>query len=570
MAATTLKPTINFKSSFTTIGAGFTRANKSVGSMRSILLKRTKVKRESIAGKRSLFGKRIENQRRKDEEAVVEASKPTGISRIGNSVLNSGKGLLDRIMDFIGTLLVGWLVNNLPTIMTMAQDLMGRIQRTVDILGNFMKDIGGIFTGTTKVFGAVLTDITTLDFFDTHKRLRTALGDLEDVFGDMGKQFDDGFKTLTTPLGQMAGEQPVPPTGTDYTKPPGAGSMKGGSSEQKVMSFLISSGLTPEQAAGVAGNLKQENSTFNPSTTNRSGAHGIAQWMPPRWSRVSNYIRSIGKDPNSLEGQLYGLVWEAQTNGVWRMIKGASSPQQASDIWQDKFEIPEIPGSAGAIRESKIRGANAAQLYSQYKNYNPGSVISSNTQTGAGGKVIEYITGDRTSPRYSADHAGGNYHDHIAFDSQATRNAAMRFLVGKGWTIGSVETGRHAIGSNHYKHLAFDIPFYPNQSRKGVPDNAKGETALSSRLRADLIAGGFSGPQLGGGSSFVASVASAPPSLPSTKRAPQVMVMDNRPAPQPQPQVASGGGESAPPMIDSENVLNNLMRNYLLLDLAYT
>jgi hypothetical protein len=77
----------------------------------------------------------------------------------------------------------------------------------------------------------------------------------------------------------------------------------------------------------------------------------------------------------------------------------------------------------------------------------------------------------------------------------------------------------------------------------------------------------------GSGSSSAASVASVPsaaPSLPSTARAPQVMVMDDRPAPQSQqPQVASGGG-SAPPMIDSENVLNNLMRNYLLLDLAYT
>ena len=59
--------------------------------------------------------------------------------------------------------------------------------------------------------------------------------------------------------------------------------------------------------------------------------------------------------------------------------------------------------------------------------------------------------------------------------------------------------------------------------------------------------------------------------LPSTRRAPQVMVVDNRPAPQPQQrQVASGGGAPPPPMIDSENVLNNLMRNYLLLDLAYT
>jgi len=75
----------------------------------------------------------------------------------------------------------------------------------------------------------------------------------------------------------------------------------------------------------------------------------------------------------------------------------------------------------------------------------------------------------------------------------------MRFLTGKGWTIGSVDTGKHAAGSYHYSNQAFDIPFYPNQSRKGVSDDAKGETALSSKLRSDLIAGGFNGPQLSGG-----------------------------------------------------------------------
>jgi hypothetical protein len=577
MATTTFKPTINIKSSFTTIGAGFKKANKSVGSMRTILLKKTKVKRDAITGRKSLFGKRIENQRRKDEEAVVEASKPSAIGRIGNSVLNSGKGLFGRIMDFVGTLLIGWLANNLPTIITMAQDLIGRIQRTVSILGNFMRDIGAIFTGSTKVLGAVFTNITSLDFFDSNKKLSTALGELESVFDDMNKQFDDGLKTLTTPLGQMPGEAPVPPTGTDYTQPAGSGSMKGGTNEEKTMSFLISSGLTPEQAAGIAGNIQQE-SGFRPNADNNPGSsteghYGIVQWDKKiRWPRVSAYIKSIGKDPNSLEGQLYGMVWEAQTRGDWKQIKGTKSSGQSASTWLERFEKSgEKPGQRGY----ENRMTNASNLEKKYKNYDPGSVMSSNPKTATGGKVVEYITGDRTSPRYAADHAGRNYHDHIGFDSQKTRDAAMAFLVSKGWTIGSINTGKHVQGSLHYKNLAFDVPFYSgNNTKKRVTDDAKGETKLSSMLRADLISGGFSGPQLGGGSggggTSVASVPPNPPNLPSTARAPQVMIMDDRQAPQPQqPQVASGGG-SAPPMIDSENVLNNLMRNYLLLDLAYT
>ena len=303
MAATTLKPTINIKSSFTTIGAGFTKANKSVGSMKNVLLKKTKVKRDAIAGRKSLFGKRIENQRRKDEEAVIEASKPNTISKIGNSVLNSGKGLLDRIIDFAGTLLVGWLVNNLPTIMTMAQDLIGRIQRTVSILGNFMRDIGAIFTGSTKVFGAVLTNIKTLDFFDSNKRLDKALGELESVFGDMNKQFDDGLKTLTTPLGQMPGEQPVAPTGTQYYSPTSEEKSGGytGTGRKFNLSQLIKlaqqvgfKGNNAAVAASVAmaesgGNSKAHNDDSKKPPSQRSGDNSYGLWQ-------INMIDDLGPD----------------------------------------------------------------------------------------------------------------------------------------------------------------------------------------------------------------------------------------------------------------------------------
>lgn len=111
-----------------------------------------------------------------------------------------------------------------------------------------------------------------------------------------------------------------------------------------------------------------------------------------------------------------------------------------------------------------------------------------------GGTVIEYITGDKSHPAYAADHGGGNYHDHLAFKSRAERDAAIKYLEGKGWYVGSRNDGRHATNSYHYSNQAFDIPFYPNQSRKGVTDNQSGETKLSTKLRDDLMAGGFNVP----------------------------------------------------------------------------
>ena len=104
----------------------------------------------------------------------------------------------------------------------------------------------------------------------------------------------------------------------------------------------------------------------------------------------------------------------------------------------------------------------------------------------------------------------------------------------------SIYNGRHAEGSYHYSNQAFDIPFYSgNNIKKGVTDDAKGETKLSSMLRADLIAGGFNGPQLGG-SSIPAQISAPPkPSQPAQitpeRKGSQVTIIDDsQPVQQPQ------------------------------------
>lgn len=617
MAATTLKPTINIKSSFTTISAGFTKANKSVGSMKNVLLKKTKVKRDAIAGRKSLFGKRIENQRRKDEEAVIEASKPNTISKIGNSVLNSGKGLLDRIIDFAGTLLVGWLVNNLPTIMTMAQDLIGRIQRTVSILGNFMRDIGAIFTGSTKVFGAVLTNIKTLDFFDSNKRLDKALGEFESVFDDMNKQFDDGLKTLTTPLGQMPGEAPVPPTGTDYTMPPeqvGRGGGGGGGGKWKPLLDLISSGeggYTSIAPGDQNPNLtKMTIAEANRSVGVRGGKGAIGRYQ---FTTPISQAKRAGLDPNkdlfspqNQDKMAVNLIME-RGGGSW--ISGKISDEQFSESLAHEWGSFRsasgyvLPNNSGAIGFNKLKpvlkkvkgGGGDAQIapavttnvQDQFKG-NPGGSVGASSNSLA--KAAESLKGFSTK----SGPGGGNIACVWAVN-QVFRKAGITPPWG---TSDYVPTAEQSMIKSGYqripkgKQMPGDLYIVAGQAHIGIvlpngniiSNSSSGakfswEASLSSyessyhgegrfyRMPGAQIAGNFNAP-LPQNANFISTANQA--NLPSTRRAPQVMVMDNRPAPQPQQrQVASGGG-APPPMIDSENVLNNLMRNYLLLDLAYT
>lgn len=96
----------------------------------------------------------------------------------------------------------------------------------------------------------------------------------------------------------------------------------------------------------------------------------------------------------------------------------------------------------------------------------------------SGLKVIEYLTGDTGHAGYRADHGGGNYHEHLAFETQAQRDAAMQKLRDAGIQIGSVNDGRHASGSYHYQNLAFDVP------AAQVPVGQ--ERGLSERVRSIL------------------------------------------------------------------------------------
>ena len=226
MAIATLAPAAftPLKSRFSTIRTGLKKATTDLGRSSKLLFRKTRVKAESIRLRKSFFARREEGIRRREKEGQLEAAKVgTGRRRGGNPLADLGKGLLERIMDTLGTFLVGWLVYNLPTIMTMAQNLIGRIKTAGSVITGFFGNVIKIFTGTGKVAGAMLQNIVSLDIFDTNKRVRTAFSELTGTFDDLESNIKTGIDLVTKPLGQLPGEKEVPRTGTDYTTPPGTG-----------------------------------------------------------------------------------------------------------------------------------------------------------------------------------------------------------------------------------------------------------------------------------------------------------------------------------------------------------
>ena len=236
--AVAVKPSnslINIRSSIKSVRSSFSGLKKKTGNLNNILLKKTKVKRESIARNYILSQRRHESERRKNREDLIEASSIGGvIKRQAKAVASSTKGFLGRIMDFLGTLLIGWLMYNLPSIITMAQELIARMQRLSTIVTGFFNNTVSIFRGFGNVLGAIGKNILTFDFTDSHHRVKNAISDLGSTFDDMQSQFDEGFKLLTISLGEgvVSGEN-AQPFGTEYSnesmqEPSGGGGTSGG------------------------------------------------------------------------------------------------------------------------------------------------------------------------------------------------------------------------------------------------------------------------------------------------------------------------------------------------------
>ncbi len=156
----------------------------------------------------------------------------------------------------------------------------------------------------------------------------------------------------------------------------------------------------------------------------------------------------------------------------------------------------------GSIPQTSITRSQTPQAQSQTPQAQSQTPIMGEDTKGSGdtkGSVVEYLTGDRSHSKYRADHGGGNYHEHLAFNTTEERDSAISLLKSNGIVIGSMNDGRHAPGSYHYVDKAFDIPLYPNIQNLGISDDRKGEEKFSAMVRKILYKGGFKGKGMGEG-----------------------------------------------------------------------
>ena len=103
------------------------------------------------------FRRRQENIKRKQREDELEAQDTKKIPKTrGNIITRSTRGLLGRLLDFLGILLVGFVINNLPRIMKAVSSVIEKIKKVVEILDPFIKGIQFFLEGIATAIRSVM------------------------------------------------------------------------------------------------------------------------------------------------------------------------------------------------------------------------------------------------------------------------------------------------------------------------------------------------------------------------------------------------------------------------------
>ena len=172
-----------------------------VGRNSRELLKETRktnqYKQKLIRQDAEFFKRRRENALRKQREDELEASTITGVTkRQGSLVQKSTRGFLGRILDFIGILLLGWAITNLPKIIAAFQKLFGLIQRVVGVLTGFVEGMKNFLVGIGTGIDNFLDIFRRFNFAEDDKNIKDTFEEGQNNLQKLNKDFVDGAQLI--------------------------------------------------------------------------------------------------------------------------------------------------------------------------------------------------------------------------------------------------------------------------------------------------------------------------------------------------------------------------------------
>ncbi len=592
--------------------------NDSVDNISKIISTNTRVKNELFQNSQIIDSRRREASKRQEIEDQIESSRvSTAPSRGISFASRSDKGPLGRLIGFLGFTFAGWIVENLPTWIFMGKEFISRIET----FGKSMYSMVNSIKLITESFGSVLENsfnaILRLNFNEfSEGSVAKSFDELNLAVQGLGGDITETFKLFTTPLNQSVetGEQ-APGLGEDRPEtmfPPSSsqGSLQGTNQDLYTLATIVSiESASPQGRADVAqsiyNRMKQRGQTATQVVT-APGQYSPFFAAPEQAKNIKTY-----EDAVNYLVKYKGYTRKTAENMIQSTISSLQNPQlqaEASRFIGSRTSFRGSPQNYKSLSNVVWRGSRSDNqfLNEEIVSGKPASIptfisqpsTSSTTNTQQRPpldlKKLGFSVGDRAGyiPRRGRIHAGRDiaiaHGTPVSVISDATITD-RGIEPGYGYYVTYVDSN----GIEHfYGHL------------REMPKVSKGQKLSAGTIIGHVGSTGWStGPHLhwevsprigevgrprknvidpieygfSASAPFKGSKAqiSAPPSrvaqpaamTPQRKGSSVVIIDDTKPQ---QSQVAYPSQQpSYTPTISEFKLLNNFIKNKLLLDLAY-
>ena len=423
----------NIRDSINAFGKSLRAANNASSVIIRNLNESNRSKKGAIGKERMLYQKRRSAVRMREKEDVIEASKVSGIFRRTSKVIgDSTKGFLGRIMDFLGTILVGWVVTNLPVIIDTVEDLIVRIQKASGVLTGWFEGTRNFFTGFTSELGNVLSRVTGVDLEGDKKQAEEARDDvlagsrqvendfnrmeemirnfdlIESLKGMLGLDTEDPKKETkgTQGSGQSTtqgsqGQQTE--GGEQYSEPEtGSGQVISG---QQLYQYLRSKNISHNHALGITANVLGESGFKIDADEAGDGSKGIGLFQYTFPSRKEAFLQAVPDYKTNWKGQVDFAIGEGTSPQYF--ATNFKSAEEAAEWWMNNWERPAASVKAGRRKkhnnfiknfrkpEADIKSPPKPAPPPKIESYNKGQDVTSILGSGS---TITSLRGNRTDP----------------------------------------------------------------------------------------------------------------------------------------------------------------------------
>ena len=165
-----------------------------------------------ISDSAKVFQRRQQAIRRKVREDLIEASGLGGALRRTNKIIStSTRGFLGRILDFVGTILVGWAIVNIPKIVKLAENLMKRLNKFFKIITGFTNGLTEFFNKFTAELGVIASSLGQIDLQGIGDQMTNIVTRLQKAF----RRMESGFIREVLGFSKMSDKDLIKNFGTD-------------------------------------------------------------------------------------------------------------------------------------------------------------------------------------------------------------------------------------------------------------------------------------------------------------------------------------------------------------------